>query len=148
MSQETTQSSTSSAAKVTHALKVLGDIQEKRDEEIAKYPSEAIHEESDIESDSKSPLFDRFYANGGSKTLLQMTNFNCREIDHLWHRFHTVLNEKFTLGRGKKTDVSPKDILFIVLCVVKTPTNWDIMGEIFEKKDPHFSGCFLMVSTS
>ncbi len=142
MSQKTTESSTSSAAKVTHALKVLGDIQEKRDEEIAKYSSEAIHDESDIESDSKSPLFDRFYANGGSKTLLQMTNFNCREIDHLWHRCCTVLNEKFTLGRGKKTDVSPKDILFIVLCVVKTPTNWDLMGEIFEKKGPTLQRLF------
>ncbi len=83
MSQETTESSTSSAAKVTHVLKVLGDIQEKRDEEIAKYPSEAIREQSDIESDSKSPLFDHFYANEGSKTLLQMTNFNCRELNHL-----------------------------------------------------------------
>ncbi len=70
MSQETTQSSTSSATKVTHALKVLADIQEKRDEEFAKYPSEAIHEESDMENSSASPLFDCFYANGGSKTLL------------------------------------------------------------------------------
>ncbi len=37
--------------------------------------SEAIHEESDIESDSAWPLFDCFYANGGSKTLLQMRDW-------------------------------------------------------------------------
>lgn len=142
MSQETTQSSTSSAAKVTHALRVLGELQEKRDEEMAKFASEAIHEESDIESDSTSPLFDSFYANGGSKTLLQMTNFNAREIDHLWHRCRTVLSTKFTLGRGKKTEVSPKDILFIVLCVIKAATNWDLMGEIFDKKGPTLQRLF------
>ncbi len=34
MSQETTQSSTSSAAKVTHVLKVIAEIQEKKDEEM------------------------------------------------------------------------------------------------------------------
>ncbi len=46
MSQETTQASTSSAAKVTH---VLAEIQAKIDEEMAKMSYEAIHEESDIE---------------------------------------------------------------------------------------------------
>ncbi len=27
--------------------------------------ADAIHEESDVENDSASPIFDRFYANGG-----------------------------------------------------------------------------------
>ncbi len=109
---------------------------------MAKISSEAIHEESDIESDSTAPLLDRFYANGVSKTLLQMTNFNCCEFDHLWHHRHTVLSKTFTLGRGEKTDVSPKDILFIVLCVMKAATNLDLMGEIFEKNGPTLQRLF------
>ncbi len=123
MSQEITQSSTSSAAKVTHALKVLGEIQENRGEEMANTPKEAFHEESDLENNSAAPLFDRFYDIRGSKTLLQMTKFNYCEIDHLWHCCHIVLTKKFTLGQGKNTGVSPKDILFIVLCVVKAEIN-------------------------
>ncbi len=77
-----------------------------------------------------------------------MTNLNCHEINHLWHCCRTVFNEKLMVERGKKTDVSIKDILFIVLCVVKAATNWNVMGQIFEKKDLHFSSCFLALSTS
>ncbi len=117
---------------------------------MAKISSEVIHEKSDMESDSAVPLFDRFYANGGSKTLLQMTNFNCCEFDRLCHCCHTVLSKEFTLGRGKKLLLHQKteDILFIVLCVVKAATNWDLMCEIFEKKDPHFRDFFLGLSIS
>ncbi len=43
---------------MTHALKVLGEIQEKRDEEMANMPKEATHKESDLENDSAAPLFD------------------------------------------------------------------------------------------
>ncbi len=45
MSQETVQSSNSSAAKVSHVLKVLGEIQEKRDDEMAKISAEDIHQD-------------------------------------------------------------------------------------------------------
>ncbi len=30
--------------------------------------------------------------------------------------------------------MAPKDLLFIVLCLLKAATNWDLMGEICEKK--------------
>ncbi len=75
MSKETMQSSTFSTAKVSHALKVLGEIQEKRDVEMSKTSAEAIHQDLDVVNDSAAPLFDCFYNNGGSKSLLQMTNF-------------------------------------------------------------------------
>jgi hypothetical protein len=138
MSKQTASSSTSSA-KVSHALKVLAQLREKREEEMAGLPTDAIHDESDVENDSLSPIFDRFYANGGSQTLIEMSNFNFNEIERLWHRCSTVLTQSFMLGRGKKTDVAPKDLLFIVLCVLKAATNWDLMGEIFEKKRTYTS---------
>ena len=65
MSKQTASSSTSSA-KVSHALTVLAQLCKKREEEIAGLSTDAIHDESDIENDSQSPIFDRFYANGGS----------------------------------------------------------------------------------
>ena len=109
---------------------------------MAGLPTDAIHDESDVENDSLSPIFDRFYANGGSQTLMEMSNFNFNEIERLWHRCRTVLTQSFMLGRGKKTDVAPKDLLFIVLCVLKAATNWDLMGEIFEKKGPTLQRLF------
>ncbi len=63
MSQVTLQSSTSSSAKVSHALKVLGEIQEKRDEEMTKMSIQAVCQDSDVENDSAAPSFDCFYAN-------------------------------------------------------------------------------------
>ncbi len=35
----------------------------------------AIHEKTDVENDSESPIFDRFNTNGGSQTLIEMSNF-------------------------------------------------------------------------
>lgn len=75
-------------------------------------PSDAIHEESDTETDSVSPILDRFYANGGSKTLLEMSNFTMNEFERLWQHCCQTLTEKMCLGCGKKPDVSPKDLLF------------------------------------
>ncbi len=46
------------------------------------------------------------------------------------------LTQKLLLGWGKKTEVAPKDSLFIILFVLTTATHWDFMGEIFERKGP------------
>ncbi len=94
MSQQTMQSSTSSAKKVSHSLKVRGKIQEKRDVEMAKISAEAIRWDLDAGNDSLASLLDCVYTNGGSKTLLQMTNFTYHDIGHLWHHCHTILSKK------------------------------------------------------
>ena len=66
--------------------------------------------------------------------LIEISNLTLNKIDHLWHSYCTIFMQTLMLGRGKKTDVAPKDLLFIVLCVLKAATNWDLMVEIFEKK--------------
>ncbi len=58
MSQETTLSSTSSA-KVSHSLKLLSQLQEKREEELAGLPIDVIHNESDVENDSFPPMLEK-----------------------------------------------------------------------------------------
>ena len=54
MSQETTLLSTSSA-KVSHALKLLSQLQEKREEELVGIPTDAVHDESDVENACQLP---------------------------------------------------------------------------------------------
>jgi len=74
--------------------------------------------------------------------LMEMCNFNCSEFERLWRRCSTILTQRLTMGRGNKTDVTPKDLLFIVLCVLKAAINWDLMGSIFEKKGPTLQRLF------
>ncbi len=97
MSQETTLSSTSSA-KVSHALKLLSQLQEKRKEEHAGLPTDAMHNESDVEIDSSSPILDIFYANGGSQTLKEMMNFSHNGFERFWHHCDTILTQAFMIG--------------------------------------------------
>ncbi len=59
MSKQTTQSSTS-FAKVSHALKMLSQLCEKREDELVGIPTHAINEESDVENDSESPMSNCF----------------------------------------------------------------------------------------
>lgn len=72
MSQATTLSSTYSA-KVSSALKLSSQLQEKREDELVGLPTDAIQNESGLENESSSPIFDRFYANGGSQTEKLLT---------------------------------------------------------------------------
>ncbi len=58
--------------KVSNTRKVLAQICERREEEHAGILADAIHEESDLENDSAAPIFDRFYANKGLQTLLEI----------------------------------------------------------------------------
>ncbi len=122
MSTKTSQSYTLST-KVSNALKVLAQICENREEELANVPSDATHEDSDCKNDLASHMFDFYYINGGSQTLLEMSNFNFSEFDCLRTSCCTHLTEKLLLGQGKKTEVAPKDLLFIVLCVLNAATH-------------------------
>ncbi len=81
MSHETTLSFTLSG-KVFYAFKVSGQLYEMREEDLADIPTNSIHDESDVENDSSSPLYNSFYANGGSQILMEMCNFNFSEFEH------------------------------------------------------------------
>ncbi len=69
------QSSTSSS-NISHALIVLEHLCEKKVDEFAGRTTDAIHEESDEEKESSSYIFDRFYTNRGSLTLMDIPNFD------------------------------------------------------------------------
>ncbi len=96
------------SAKISQFLKILRKLHEKREDELAGIPTDAIHEESDEENESSTPIFDRFCTNGGSQTLIEKSNFNYDEFEQLWHHFRTSLTQRLTIGRGRKTDVEPK----------------------------------------
>ncbi len=107
ISTNTSQSSTYSTM-VSNALKVLGQICKKREEELTNVPADAIHEESDIENYSASSMLDCFYANRGLQTLLKMSNFNLNVFECLWTSFCTHLTEKLLLVEERKQKLHQK----------------------------------------
>ncbi len=97
----------------------------------------AIHKGSDVKNDYVSSVIDHFYANGGSQTLIELCNFYNHEFEHLWNDWRQIfLMQILMLGKGRKADVAPKVLFFIVSCVLKATTNWDLMGEIFRMIQP------------
>ena len=46
--------------------------------------------------------------------------------------------KNYNAGRGQKCKVSGKDILFMLLIVLKHGGHWDLLGRIFKIKGPTF----------
>ncbi len=46
--------------------------------------TDSIQDKSDIEIDSSSPMFKRFYTNREGQTLLEVSNFNYNKFECLW----------------------------------------------------------------
>ncbi len=135
------------STKVSNTWKVLTQICEKREGELSGVTANAIREKSDLENDSVSSIFDRFHGNRGLQTLLETINFNYIEFEHLWKTCcQTFLRQKMTLGWGRKTYVAPTDLLFVILCILNTATNWDLMSEIFKKNGPTLQRLFFLCS--
>ncbi len=134
MSKKTTQASTLSM-KVSNDIKVLAQMFEKREEELAGILTDAVHEDSDVEDDSASPILDPFSANSGLQTFLEMCQLKYNEFEHFLNTCCQIFSmQKVTLGQGEKQMWHQKTSFFIVLCVLKAVTNWDLIGEIFETK--------------
>ncbi len=110
---------------------------------MAKISSEGICEDSDVVNDSETPLVDRFYTNGGSKTLLQMTNFTFCEMSYLWHCCHNLLSNKFTLEQGKKQMWHQK-IFSLLSCVLWKLQQIGIQWVRFLKKKTQISEAFFL----
>lgn len=114
------------------ALQILVDGQLERADLLNDYPTEALHDESDEETDSACPILDSFYHAGRSEGILTMINFNIREFNQFYEVVRTTMHDAFVRGRGRKTPYKPKDILFMTLTVLKHGGTWDHSARIFK----------------
>lgn len=114
------------------ALQLLADGQLQREEELTDYPTEAIHSDSDEETDSPSPILDSFYHAGRSDGILTMINLNIRAFNQFWEAVRQEMENAFVRGRGRKTPYKAKDILFMTLTVLKHGGHWDHTARIFK----------------
>lgn len=103
----------------TSALNLLSEVSLRRDEEIGNYNTHPDRESSDDEQDSPCPYFDQFFDQGGNGAIRDMSNFSPREFELLWILLETFIKSNCNSGRGKKCHVSGKDMLFMLLVVLK-----------------------------
>lgn len=62
------------SGKVTTALNLLAEEAEQHWDDIQVHPTEG-QKKSDEENDSRSPVFDSFYNEGGSAAIISLKNF-------------------------------------------------------------------------
>jgi len=100
--------------------------------------SAARDADSDEEIDAECPVFDQFYAVDGNASIKTMTNFTGLEFRRLYGLLEDTIGEKWNIGRGKKCQQKPMDVLFMALTVLKHGGSWDILAQPFKIKGPTF----------
>ncbi len=92
---------------------MLAQIREKREIKLAGVPADAIHEESDVDNYSASPIFDSFYASRGSQTLFVMCNFNYNKFENMCNTCcQTFLTQRVNLAAKVKNRCDTERLTF------------------------------------
>ena len=126
------------AASAAAALLALNENTAKRLEEINGFQSIPNHDESDAENDSNCPIFDSFYNVGRNSSILQMTNMTSVEFNLLWKDMRECIEARWNRGRGRRCNYEAKDVLFMILTVLKHAGQWDLLAHVFGLKAPTF----------
>lgn len=83
-----------SPSNVTNALSLLNEAAATHQEGInAKHTDR--QEDSDTENDSRCPIFDRFFNNGGSRAILNMTVVTPNKVEQIWIAIESKINTSF-----------------------------------------------------
>lgn len=105
-------------------------LQRQMDDELTNLVSshhtfgELARNAEDDEAECDAPLLSEFLSVGGDETLRAMTNFSSSEFDSLWALVENEVMIIWTLGRGRKPAVAPKDSFFVTLAVLKHFDTW------------------------
>ena len=90
---------------------------------------------SDDELDSCSPLIDLYIQDYGNNSVINvMTPFTFRKFEKLWDLVCIDFISGMTNGKGPNSTTKPKDVFFILLSVLKSPSGWDKVGLDFGMK--------------
>ena len=84
------------------ALQLLADAAVERNNEISPYEQDDAAE-SDEKVVCESPTFDRFYEQGGSAAITEMTSFDLTQFLGIWCGFEKIIMARYRTGRGRKS---------------------------------------------
>ena len=76
---------------VANALSMLAEAAASHREDIDRYDAEPEQVDSDDENDSQCPVFDMYYNNGGSASILSLTYFTPDVFESLWNVVEIIL---------------------------------------------------------
>ena len=119
------------------ALQLLATASIDRRNELEAFEDERP-EDSDEDNGTHAPIVDRFYEQGGAKAIVEMTKFNPAQFIGIWAGFEALILEKYNVSRGRKCARKPKDVLFMVLAVLKHEGTWDVLARMFGQKTSAF----------
>ncbi|ETI54409.1 hypothetical protein F443_02758 [Phytophthora nicotianae P1569] len=105
---------------------ILSELEERRidrEEDLSHFSNAPLHEVHTDETDT--PLMDPFREIGGSGAIHAMTNFSLREFNALWLTVRDHVRMNYNVGRGKHSEIKPKDAFFRTLVMLKEGRTWD-----------------------
>ncbi|OWY99178.1 hypothetical protein PHMEG_00029871 [Phytophthora megakarya] len=111
---------------------VLMELQERRierEQDIEQYSNAPLHEVD--QEDTDTPLMDPFKDLGGPAAIKDMTNFSLREFKELWISVRDHVRANYNVGRGRRSEIKPKDAFFMTLVMLKEGGTWDSNAKRF-----------------
>ena len=124
----------------TRAQEVLCQLEERaveREVPLSAYSSNR-NCDSDEEVDASSPIFYSFLASSGAEGVVKICNFTPSEFHQLYSALSNHISDNLNNGRGKKSDFTHVDVLFMKLVVMTQGVSWDQLGSMFKIKGPKF----------
>ncbi|ETV73531.1 hypothetical protein H257_11656 [Aphanomyces astaci] len=122
---------------ISQGLALLTNLDQQRQAKRARY-STVRAEEPDENLDSTSPIYDAFVDDQGPDGILTMTNFSPSEFNILWADIRQYLSKHWNTGSGRKSEVTGRDLLLMMLTSLKHCGSWDIVAAVFKQKSATF----------
>lgn len=92
-------------------------LPENREKEIDGIPRDSICEESDVDNGSVLHFFHCFYANVGLQTFMEISDFNCNQIEWSWHYCCTFFTQHWLLDMVKNKGGTKRFTFYCHVCL-------------------------------
>jgi len=105
---------------------VLLELQERRierEQDLNQYSNAPLHEVENEDTDT--PIMDPFKELGGPAVIKDMTTFSLREFNELWLTVRDHVRMNYNVGRGRRSEIKPKDAFFMTLVMLKALSTSD-----------------------
>ncbi|RHY74758.1 hypothetical protein DYB30_014133 [Aphanomyces astaci] len=122
---------------IGQAVALLDNLEQQRQANCGRYPT-VRPEEPDEDPDSASPIYDAFLETQGANGIHTMTNFSLSEFNVLWADVRTYFTKHWNVGSGRKSEVSARDMLLMLLTSMKHCGSWDVVAVTFKQHSPTF----------
>ncbi|RHY15104.1 hypothetical protein DYB32_010790 [Aphanomyces invadans] len=136
-SQQSTQPTQHTSRSINQAVALLQNLEQQRHAKRARYPI-VRPEETDHDPESTCPVYDTFLDTQGAEGIHILTNFSPTEFNSLWAELRGCIAKHWNVGSGRKSDVSSRDLLLMLLTALKHCGSWNVVAVTFKQPPPSF----------